>query len=161
MSERERWIIYPLLFLALGAALRDKLAKQTRTKQLVCEQLFVVDAEGRPMAELRGSNLRLDFGGPQQGYVIANVVHAKSALYQRGQLVTPQPAGNGMGVSWPQLLQLLQKMGLLQVEPTVSPDATPNTGPKAGQNRPSAAEALPGGAAQQESRTEAELSAYL
>ena len=26
MSERERWIVYPLLFFALGAALRDKLA---------------------------------------------------------------------------------------------------------------------------------------
>ena len=25
MSQRERWILYPLLFLALGAALRDKL----------------------------------------------------------------------------------------------------------------------------------------
>ncbi len=153
MSERERWIVYPLLFLALGAALRDKLAKQTRTKQLVCEQLFVVDAEGRPMAELRGSNLRLDFGGPDQGYVVANVVHAKSALYQQGQLVTAPSAGQGMGVSWPQLLQLLQKMGLLQVKPVAPPEA--------GQEPPPADEVLPGGTAKHNQRTKAEPAAYL
>ena len=32
MTERERWIVYPLLFLALGAALRDKLVDRTTTK---------------------------------------------------------------------------------------------------------------------------------
>ena len=32
MTERERWIVYPLLFLALGAALRDKLSEHTKTK---------------------------------------------------------------------------------------------------------------------------------
>jgi hypothetical protein len=31
MTERERWIVYPLLFLALGAALRDKLVDRTTT----------------------------------------------------------------------------------------------------------------------------------
>ena len=32
MTERERWIVYPLLFLALGAALRDKLSEHTKTQ---------------------------------------------------------------------------------------------------------------------------------
>jgi hypothetical protein len=41
MTERERWIIYPLLFLALGSALRDKLIDQTRSKSIVCQELTV------------------------------------------------------------------------------------------------------------------------
>ncbi|TWT85878.1 hypothetical protein Pla123a_06850 [Posidoniimonas polymericola] len=40
MSERERWIVYPLLFLALGAALRDKLIKQTSSERVIAEQLL-------------------------------------------------------------------------------------------------------------------------
>jgi hypothetical protein len=45
MTERERWVVYPLLFLALGAALRDKLIDRTTTKSIVCEELAVVDHE--------------------------------------------------------------------------------------------------------------------
>jgi hypothetical protein len=45
MTERERWIVYPLLFLALGAALRDKLFDRTTTKSIVCQELTVVDDE--------------------------------------------------------------------------------------------------------------------
>jgi hypothetical protein len=50
MSERERWIIYPLLFFALGAALRDKFTHEVRTDrlvagQVVCEELLVRDSE--------------------------------------------------------------------------------------------------------------------
>lgn len=48
MSERERWIIYPLLFFALGAALRDKFLQHVTTKELtateiVCEKITVTD----------------------------------------------------------------------------------------------------------------------
>src|SRR5215213_6910525 len=45
MTERERWIVYPLLFLALGAALRDKLVDRTMTKSIVCQELLIVDEE--------------------------------------------------------------------------------------------------------------------
>ena len=45
MSERERWIVYPLLFLALGAALRDKLFNITTSKSIVCQELTVIDEE--------------------------------------------------------------------------------------------------------------------
>jgi hypothetical protein len=45
MTERERWIVYPLLFLALGAALRDKLVDRTTTKSIVCQELLIVDEE--------------------------------------------------------------------------------------------------------------------
>jgi len=59
MSERERWIVYPLLFFALGAALRDKFTQQVRTDalhagQITCEKLVVLDSEkpDRPVAIL-------------------------------------------------------------------------------------------------------------
>src|SRR5262249_39718806 len=38
---RERWIVYPLLFLALGVALRDKLVERTTTRTVRCEELIV------------------------------------------------------------------------------------------------------------------------
>src|SRR5262245_14052319 len=51
MTERERWIVYPLLFLALGAGLRDKLFTVTKAKTIVCERLAVVreDVRGDPI----------------------------------------------------------------------------------------------------------------
>src|SRR5690348_6205991 len=50
MNERERWIIYPLLFFALGSALRDKFTQQVTTDRLfagkiVCEEISVIDSE--------------------------------------------------------------------------------------------------------------------
>lgn len=45
MTERERWIVYPLLFLALGASLRDKLVDRTVTKRIVCQELVIEDDE--------------------------------------------------------------------------------------------------------------------
>jgi hypothetical protein len=45
MNERERWVVYPLLFLALGASLRDKLVDQTTTKSIKCQELLVVEEQ--------------------------------------------------------------------------------------------------------------------
>jgi hypothetical protein len=50
MSERERWIVYPLLFFALGAALRDKFTQTVHTEELraskiECEELVVLDSD--------------------------------------------------------------------------------------------------------------------
>jgi hypothetical protein len=63
MTERERWIVYPLLFLALGAALRDKLVDRTTTKSIVCQELLVVDEEST---------------GPQSQRVLARIGRDKS-----------------------------------------------------------------------------------
>lgn len=55
MSERERWIVYPLLFFALGAAVRDKILHRIDAKEIYCESLKIVDQQnptGRPLAEL-------------------------------------------------------------------------------------------------------------
>lgn len=67
MSERERWIVYPLVFFALGAALRDKFTQQVKTDslhagQITCEKLVVMDSEkpDRPVAILTSNQ-------PQRG----------------------------------------------------------------------------------------------
>jgi hypothetical protein len=44
MSSRERWIVYPLLFLALGTAIKPKLVPAER---VTCRTLDVVDDELR------------------------------------------------------------------------------------------------------------------
>src|SRR6185436_1502079 len=62
MTERERWIVYPLLFLALGAALRDKLVDRTTTRSIVCQELLIVDE---------------DSPGPQSQRILAKLGRAK------------------------------------------------------------------------------------
>ncbi len=46
MSSRERWTVYPLLFLTLGIALKDKVTRSVDTDQVVCHRLFVTDQLG-------------------------------------------------------------------------------------------------------------------
>jgi hypothetical protein len=48
MTERERWTVYPLLFLALGVALKDKMLRSVNTdevhaKKVVCSELVVAE----------------------------------------------------------------------------------------------------------------------
>jgi hypothetical protein len=79
MSTRERWIVYPLLFLALGAALRDKMLNKIEVSRLqcdwlqvnglatcegqsVCRELIVAGPTGRP-AVVAGTNPQLGNGG--------------------------------------------------------------------------------------------------
>ena len=98
MSERERWIVYPLLFLALGVALRDELFDQTWSRQVVCEQLTLIDGESSPLAppQMIGS---LGRPSPQTvragGQLSVDVVRAGTVIadqytYGRAQVI-PQP----------------------------------------------------------------------
>ena len=67
MSERERWIVYPLLFFALGAALRDKLFQRIESKEIFCESLKIVDREDptRLLAKLSsGREISFDASRP-------------------------------------------------------------------------------------------------
>jgi hypothetical protein len=68
MSERERWVVYPLLFLALGAALRDKLFDRTITKSIVCQELMVLDEAGI-MAQIGRSDSTL---AASDAYMVVN-----------------------------------------------------------------------------------------
>lgn len=136
MNDRERWIVYPLLFLALGAALRDKIAKQTRAKQIACETLYLVDSEGRTMAYLTGNELRFDQGGAGNGFVVANAMDAQ-AFTQRGQRLAPAgAAGGGSGtVKLPlqDLLRMLPQFRLPQNTNPPNPQNQPKQPPAAGE----------------------------
>ncbi len=77
MSERERWIVYPLLFFALGAALRDKLTQRVESRELVCQSLKIVDplTSNRILAELSVDHTRLlDSDGPRSVLRVNDVV---------------------------------------------------------------------------------------
>jgi hypothetical protein len=58
MSERERWIVYPLLLLTLGLALRDKfgIAKEVKAHRIVCEELVVMNGDDKPQIVLESTN---------------------------------------------------------------------------------------------------------
>jgi hypothetical protein len=103
MSERERWIVYPLLFLALGAGLRDKLIDRTLSKSIVCQELTVLgdDRGGRrpvPLVQI-GAVQSTSTNVPPFGQVLingqlvvediraetvnANAVNANNYIYRR------------------------------------------------------------------------------
>jgi hypothetical protein len=82
MTERERWIVYPLLFLALGAALRDKLSEHTKTKTIECEELVVYgeDTAGQPPKVLVqiGAMQRTSAKSPHVGQIVVEgLIHAQ------------------------------------------------------------------------------------
>ena len=59
MSSRERWIVFPLLFLSLGVSLRDKLVPPSRSQavevhaeSVLCRRLAVVDEANRVVVQL-------------------------------------------------------------------------------------------------------------
>lgn len=72
MTTRDRWTVYPLLFLALGAALRSKItstidveslasrrmeatqfqAAQVTAKSILCDDLQINDKDGKPRVRL-------------------------------------------------------------------------------------------------------------
>ena len=109
MSERERWIVYPLLFLALGAALRDKIFNLTQSQTVVCESL--------------GANT-IDADRIRVRYLAAD--HIVSG----GQAVNP---GAPATVSPAQFLQWLKAMGLLREAPAKPAGASPPTPDGAGE----------------------------
>jgi hypothetical protein len=83
MSSRERWTVYPLLFLTLGIALKDKLtrvvdtpfvkARVVNSQQLICRQLAVTDPAGRIQVQIeatpQGGLAR--FNAPRPGVSVA------------------------------------------------------------------------------------------
>ncbi|MEX0676375.1 MAG: hypothetical protein WD063_04835 [Pirellulales bacterium] len=55
MTDRERWTVYPLLFLTLGIALRDKLGADVadaRYRNVLCNALVVADRLGKQQVVL-------------------------------------------------------------------------------------------------------------
>jgi hypothetical protein len=55
MSNRERWTVYPLLFLTLGIALKDKITKRTDTDTVICKSLYVTDRQLVPQVIVKST----------------------------------------------------------------------------------------------------------
>jgi hypothetical protein len=141
MSERERWIVYPLLFLALGAALRDKLFDRTTSKSIVCEELTVVDAApvgNRPRILARLGRAEPHGGASSNGQLFVNgqvevqgVVNARQFAYQGTPFVPALPV-LPLGVSWADVFRAIQDAQLRhqpqqkQATPTQPQQASPD-----------------------------------
>ena len=59
MNERERWTVYPLLFLALGASLKDKIipTDELQTDRIRCQQIELVDLENQVKSRIDANML--------------------------------------------------------------------------------------------------------
>jgi hypothetical protein len=85
MTDRERWTVYPLIFLTLGIALKDKLveAVDLQCRNLVCNAVHVTDQNGRQQALFTatqsGGQLR-SFGQPGAPTVIVGQAPQLSGL---------------------------------------------------------------------------------
>jgi hypothetical protein len=95
MSTRERWTIYPLLFLALGVALRDKLTATVDSKFITCEDLEIVDRHGQLQMHLTGHEgesgklLVLEHGEPRVVISSSKAGGAVTALdHEKNLLIT-------------------------------------------------------------------------
>lgn len=117
MKERERWIVYPLLFLSLGAALRDKIFQRTRNEQVICESLLVVDSRGRVQASLVGDQLQL---GAKPGTGRLRVGAIETAQLNRAPQAAAQSA---VFPDLPSLLAALRGAGI-----NINPQSAPAVG---------------------------------
>lgn len=119
MSERERWVVYPLLFLALGAALRDKLVDRTTAKSIRCQELVVADDSVEGQAERWAIKIgHTDAATPQPviqcvgDIVVDGVVKAKAVdadQYAFHNVVIPMALQQVPGKTAPRGVQVPQK----------------------------------------------------
>src|SRR5689334_18593989 len=91
MTDRERWTVYPLLFLALGVSLKDKMLRSVNTdevhaKKVVCSELLVAGQDGVVDVRAAGGNLQArslvvaDAAGKQRVNIGAGGVQAASVV---------------------------------------------------------------------------------
>jgi hypothetical protein len=55
MTDRERWTVYPLLFLTLGIAVKDKIAGRSTADTVLCNTLVVHDRKGKEQVVISSS----------------------------------------------------------------------------------------------------------
>lgn len=144
MSDRERWIVYPLLFLAIGASLRDKLFDRTMSKTIGCQELIVYGEDSGslepPKLVVIGSAKRTTPDAPQSGLILVDGQLLVEQL-RAGSIVSDNYAYRGIpfsptlrailpGVSPADLLRALQRSadavskGANQNQPAEPPSET-------------------------------------
>jgi hypothetical protein len=80
MSTRERWIVYPLLFMTLGIALREKIVPPNRlhVSQVVCDRLQSTQSECRTLLVVGPNNRPVVIAGTD-GATLAGTIETFSA----------------------------------------------------------------------------------
>jgi hypothetical protein len=133
MTERERWVVYPLLFLALGAALRDKLVDPTIRRSIVCQELTVVDdnadlQQGAHVLAKIGHNSEASGTGyllVNGGVDVAGTLNANQYAIQ-GHPLTPAFQAMFDFLHWLQAVQQQQQRTMRSgAPPSKSPVANP------------------------------------
>src|SRR5688500_13918891 len=134
MNERERWIVYPLLFFALGAALRDKYTQSVQTgelhaSQITCEDIAVIDPEtpNRIVARLTSRPLSGSAAeGPGRYGVLALIDSAGKELcgVTNNQLQVSEIACQGLFVIDPDNGKTLARLGagMMRSDPDGAPE---------------------------------------
>lgn len=106
MTDRERWTVYPLLFLALGVAVKDKIAKFVSVSDVYCHRVIVTDREGREQVLItsspsggqvhvieNGGRDRLSIGGSSAGIErVFNGARSHSMFMQLQRGTPAEPA---------------------------------------------------------------------
>jgi hypothetical protein len=121
MTERERWIVYPLLFLALGVALRDKFVGTT-TRSIHCQELVVEDeASGNEQPRVIAKIGRFDASGKVAGVSVNGVINAEQYALQGNVFLPPFQV-----IPIPRVMPPIQRIPTQQ---PAAPSVQPNTAP--------------------------------
>jgi hypothetical protein len=91
MTDRERWIVYPLLFLSIGLAMHNDIALQVAgdSSAIRCKSLEIVGPEGKPTVQItsttEGDGLieTSDAQGNRLSRISPNAAGATLELYDR------------------------------------------------------------------------------
>jgi len=97
MTDRERWTVYPLLFLTLGVAMRDKIFNLVEVDNVQCKQLIVTDQEGTRQVVVTSN----DGGGVVQtignagrpNVIVGNTARLWGLLFIEGGRLLPESIG--------------------------------------------------------------------
>lgn len=103
MTDRERWIVYPLIFLALGVALRDKITRTLESVELIGGETMQIDLK-RGIVAGEATRAQIDFAGGQiqaetircKKLVVEQEIHTNQIVSQRAaaqEIVVVSPDG--------------------------------------------------------------------
>jgi hypothetical protein len=79
MSDRERWIVYPLIFLALGVVLRDKLTRTIDRVEMIGGETVQMDLK-RGVVAGPATHAQIDFA---QGLIQADTIRCQKLIVER------------------------------------------------------------------------------
>jgi hypothetical protein len=95
MSNRERWTVYPLLFLTLGIVLKDKLTKILNADVVYCKTLVVTDRDQQERVVVSsnpaGGIVKADSSDHRINVLLGHVGMQHGVMYSdaRGNLIPP------------------------------------------------------------------------